>query len=218
MRQEKPYSKGFSKPVLIMALAVGVVLVISAIAFYLVLVRAPAEIAGNVAEEFREFFNFTPRVTIDQTVVIEQSTPIMEVSTLSRNLFVEGRWEDQWVGSTKTVEIRGSFTVKAGFDLREPFIIDITRYGLTIQASLPDPRTLSLEMNTYKIIKDENGWWNRVTDQDREEAFYRLRTAARKAVQDSGILEEARATAKERIREIVQRNGSTVEFWSPLDD
>ena len=218
MRQEKPYSKGFSKPVLIMALAVGVVLVISAIAFYLVLVRAPAEIAGNVAEEFREFFNFTPRVTIDQTVVIEQSTPIMEVSTLSRNLFVEDRWEDQWVGSTKTVEIRGSFTVKAGFDLREPFIIDITRYGLTIQASLPDPRILSLEMNTYKIIKDENGWWNRVTDQDREEAFYRLRTAARKAVQDSGILEEARATAKERIREIVQRNGSTVEFWSPLDD
>ena len=218
MRQEKPYSKGFSKPVLILALAVGVVLVISAIAFYLVLVRAPAEIAGNVAEEFREFFNFTPRVTIDQTVVIEQSTPIMEVSTLSRNLFVEDRWEDQWVGSTKTVEIRGSFTVKAGFDLREPFIIDITRYGLTIQASLPDPRILSLEMNTYKIIKDENGWWNRVTDQDREEAFYRLRTAARKAVQDSGILEEARATAKERIREIVQRNGSTVEFWSPLDD
>ncbi len=108
--------------------------------------------------------------------------------------------------------------MKAGFDLREPFTIDITRFGLTIQASLPEPRILSLEMNTYKIIKDENGWWNRVTDQDREEAFYRLRTAARKAVQDSGILEEARATAKERIREIVQRNGSTVEFWSPLDD
>ena len=91
MRQEKPYSKGFAKPVLITALAVAVVLVASAIAFYLVLVRAPAEIAGNVAEEFREFFNFTPRVTIDQTVVIEQSTPIMEASTLSRNLFVRGQ-------------------------------------------------------------------------------------------------------------------------------
>lgn len=83
---------------------------------------------------------------------------------------------------------------------------------------MPEPRILSLEMNTYKIIKDENGWWNRVTDQDREEAFYRLRTAARKAVQNSGILEEARATAEQRIREIVQRNGSTVEFWSPLED
>ncbi len=218
MPQEKPYSKGFAKPVLITALAVAVVLVASAIAFYLVLVRAPAEIAGNVAEEFREFFNFTPRVTIDQTVVIEQSTPIMEVSTLSRNLFVEDRWEDQWMGSTKAVEIRGSFTVKAGFDLREPFTINITRYGLAIQASLPEPKILSLEMITYKIIKDENGWWNRITDQDREEAFYRLRTAALKAVQDSRILEEAKATAEERIREIVQRNGSTVEFWSLLED
>jgi hypothetical protein len=218
MPQKKSYSKGFSKPVLITALAVGVVLVAGAIAFYLVLVRAPAEIAGNVAEEFREFFNFTPRVTIDQTVVIEQSNPIMEVSTLSRNLFVEDRWEDQWVGSTKTVEIRGSFTLKAGFDLKEPFTINITRYGLAIQAGLPEPRILSLEMNTYDIIKDENGWWNRVSDQDREEAFYRLRTAARKAAEDSGILEEARATAEERIREIVQRNGSTVEFWSPLED
>ena len=148
MPQEKPYSKGFAKPVLITALSVGVVLVASAIAFYLVLVRAPAEIAGNVAEEFREFFNFTPRVTIDQTVVIEQSTPIMEVSTLSRNLFVEDRWEDQWIGSTQAVEIRGTFTVKAGFDLREPFTINITRYGLAIQASLPEPRILSLEMIT----------------------------------------------------------------------
>ena len=73
-------------------------------------------------------------------------------------------------------------------------------------------------MNTYKIINDENGWWNRVTDQDREEAFYRLRTAARNAAEDSGILEEASATAEERIREIVRRNGSTVEFWSPLED
>lgn len=129
MPQKNPYSKSFSRPVLITALAVGVVLVASAIAFYLVLVRAPAEIAGNVAEEFREFFNFTPRVTIDQTVVIEQSAPIMEVSTLSRNLLVEDRWEDQWLGSTKTVEIRGSFTLKAGFDLREPFTINITSMG-----------------------------------------------------------------------------------------
>ncbi len=122
------------------------------------------------------------------------------------------------MGSTKAVEIRGSFTVKAGFDLREPFTINITRYGLAIQASLPEPRILSLEMITYKIIKDENGWWNRISDQDREEAFYRLRTAALNAVQDSGILEEAKATAEERIREIVQRNGSTVEFWSLLED
>ena len=59
---------------------------------------------------------------------------------------------------------------------------------------------------------------DRVTDQDREEAFYRLRTAARNAAEDSGILEEASATAEERIREIVRRNGSTVEFWSPLED
>jgi len=94
----------------------------------------------------------------------------------------------------------------------------VRRLRLAIQASLPEPRILSVEMNICKIIKDENGWWNRVTDQDREEAFYRLRTAARKAAEDSEILEEARATAEERIREIVQRNDSTVEFWSPLED
>lgn len=203
---------------LIVALAVSLVLVSGSIAFYVVFVRAPAEIAGNVAEGFQEFFNFTPRVTIDQTVVIEQNTPIVEVSTVSRNLFIEDRWEDQWLASTKTVEIRGSFTVKAGFDLKEPFTINISRYGRAIQASLPEPKILSVEMNTYDIIRDENGWWNRVTDQDREGAFYRLRTAAQKAAKDSGILEEARVTAKDRIREIVQRNGSTVEFWSPLED
>ena len=64
-------------------------------------------------------------MTINETVVIEQSTPILEVATISRQSLVDHSWSHSWLGSTKSLHIRGTFTAKAGFDLREPFTIDI---------------------------------------------------------------------------------------------
>jgi hypothetical protein len=39
-----------------------------------------------------------------------------------------------------------------------------------------------------------------------------LQSTARAQAESSGMLEEARTSAEQRIKEIVQRNGSTVEF------
>ncbi|MGB2957403.1 MAG: DUF4230 domain-containing protein [Bacteroidota bacterium] len=197
----------------IVGAAVSAILLVGvAVAAYIVLVKAPTDLAQNTADGIRELFNFTPRVSIEQTVVIEQNTPILEVATVSRTITVDHLWSHTWLGSTKTLHLKGVYTGKAGFDLRQPFEVDIRKNPLRVIASLPPPQLLSLQMDRYDILRDESGWWNRISDEDREKAVEELTGTAYSRAEASGILEEARTTAEMRIREIVERNGSTVEF------
>jgi hypothetical protein len=179
---------------------------------YRLLVQAPAELARVTAEGVKSIFNITPRVTINETIVIEQSTPILEVATISRHLLVDHAWSHSWLGSTKSIHLRGTFTAKAGFDLREPFTIDITRSPLTVTARLPEPRLLSVQMDSFVVIADEDGWWNRLTEEDRTEAVTTLQSLGRTRAETSGILDDVRRSAEERIREVVERNGAAVIF------
>jgi hypothetical protein len=200
---------------LVMGVVVLLLLIAAIWSLYAVFIRAPMELAGATAAGVKEMFNFTPRVTVNQTVVIEQSAPIMEVATVARQVMVDHAWSHTWLGSTKSIRLIGTFTAKAGFDLKEPFTIAIEKGPLRVKASLPNPKLLSLTMDSYRIAADESGWWNRVTDADREAAVRDLQNAARSQAEASGILEEARTTAEQRIREIVERNGASVEFIAP---
>jgi hypothetical protein len=179
---------------------------------YFFVVKAPVDLARRTAEGIREVFDFTPRVTLNETVLIAENTPILEVATVSRSLVVRHRWSHTWFGSTKTLELHGSFTAKAGFDLHEPFTIDIRRSPLRVVARMPAPKLLSVQMDSFLVVQDEDGWWNRITEEDRTEAVRTLQARARTQAEVSGILLEARRSAEDRIREVVQRNGDVVEF------
>jgi len=215
MKQAGPKPGRFPWMILVTGLALFGLLASGGLVAYLVLVKAPAELAEKTARGIREIFNFTPEVRIDQTIVIEQNVPILEVATVSRDLFISHGWSHTWLGSTKTIEIQGTFTAKAGFDLHEPFRIDISKYPLRVVAVLPPPRILSLQTNSVRIVRDEDGWWNRVTAEDRASALRDLQTLAMAKARSSGMIEEARHSAEERIREIVRRNGAEVEFPPP---
>jgi len=190
------------------------VLALGALAIYLLLyvplVKMPAELAANTAEAFREIFNLTPRVMIEETVVIEQTSPILELAVSSRTVWVDYSWSHTWLGSTKRLQLRGSFTAKAGFDLQRPFTVRIQRDPLEVRAEMPPAELLSLEMDSYTVVRDESGWWNRLSDADRQEAVRALQRLAREKALTSGLLEEAEASATARIRELLERNGAPV--------
>lgn len=204
---------GFLRKVLLgaaalVALAAGAVVVY--VFFYVPLVKLPSDLAESTAEGFRRVFNLTPRVMIEETVVIEQNTPILEVAVSSRAILVEHAWSHTWLGSTKRIRLRGTFTAKAGFDLRRPFRVQIDRSPLSVEAELPPAELLSLEMDSYAILEDENGWWNRIADIDREEAVRTLYRVARDKALASGLTEEAESSATTRLRELLERNGAPV--------
>lgn len=201
-----------SKGLLFASFASAVLILVGAWSLYSVFVKAPAELAAATAHGIEEFLHVRPKVQIEQTVVIEQTSPIMEFATVSRQMIVDYSWSHTWLGSTKTIRISGVFTAKAGFDLKEPFTITIEKQPLRVDAALPRPKILSLEMTSYRVALDESGWWNRLSGADREAAVRELQATARSQAEGSGILEEAHTSVQTRIREIVEKNGATVRF------
>jgi hypothetical protein len=196
----------------------GAIFLLILLGIYLVVVKTTADVARSLADGIAHSFNFTPQVKIEETVVIEQHTPIAELATVARDLMVEYSWSHQWLGSTKTITLRGTFTAKAGFDLTKPFSLTIHESPLRVHAVMPAPTLLSLQMNSYTILKDESGWWNRISDADREHAVRELQRAAREKAEASGMLAEARATVEQRIKEIAERNGALIHFTYPWQE
>ncbi|MEO8168786.1 MAG: DUF4230 domain-containing protein, partial [bacterium] len=183
-------------------LFIGGALLFVALSMYIVLVKIPTDLASNVAHGMKEMLNFTPQVRINEHVVIEQSVPVAELATISRDLSVDYIWSHQWLGSTKTLALRGTFTAKAGFDLHEPFRVDIQRFPLKVHAIMPPPKILSLQMNSYNVLRDEDGWWNKISAGDRESAVQELQRVAREKAEGSGMLNEAQLSIEQRIKEI----------------
>jgi len=205
-------SGGGVRGVTFLGIAAVLLLIGGTIGAYQLLIQAPAELAHATAEGIRSLFQLTPRVTVNETVVIEQNSPILEIATVARPLLVDHEWSHTWLGSTKTIHVRGTFTAKAGFDLRKPFEIGISSSPLKVTARLPEPQLLSIQMDSFEVLRDENGWWNRLREQDRTDAVTALQSIAREKAELSGILEEVRRSARERIEELVERNGALVEF------
>ena len=179
MNSPAPSSKG--SWLLYAGIGGGVLIVAVAVGLYLTLFKGPADLALATADGIKEVFDFTPRVMIDETVVIQEMAPIVEIAVVERPMLVDYRWTHTWLGSTKALHLQGTFVAKAGFDLREPFTIRIEPELARRERDLPGPRLLSLEMTGYRILEDEPGWWNAISDRDREacgDAVDRDRAAA----------------------------------------
>jgi Protein of unknown function (DUF4230) len=172
-------------------------------------------IAESLAADFDKTFQFTPRISVDSVVVVAENTPVLELVTTQRQLLVRHRWSHTWLHSTKSLELEATFTAKAGFDLAEPFRINIDPRTGSISAELPPPKLLSLGMSDLRVLQDEDGLWNKLTGEDREVAFRALEKKARKTVADSTLLAETRMEAEKRIREVIERTRSTANLATP---
>lgn len=214
MNHDRLESRGV-RSVTIVGIVAILVFLGGTVAAYRLLIVAPAKLAQATADGVKALFQITPRVTVNEVVVIEQNAPILEVATVSRPLLVDHAWSHTWLGSTKSLHVRGVFTAKAGFNFHKPFEINITGNPLKVSARLPAPELLSLQMDSFEVLEDENGWWNRLTEADRTAAVVDLQTVARQKAEASGILQEVERSAEERMRELVERNGALVEFENP---
>jgi hypothetical protein len=197
---------------LIGAIAISLVLATATAAIYVVFYKIPNQLGHAVATSFRSAFNFQPQVTINDLVVLEQSTPIAELAMESKHVFAQHIYQSTWAYSTKTMEMYGVFTAKAGFDLKQPFVVKIQRLPLKIFVKMPQPKLLSLQMDNYHILRDEDGYWNKLDASERESAVTELQKNARQKVLASPLLSEAKTELEKRIREFVAKDGYTVEF------
>ena len=92
-----------------------------------------------------------------------------------------------------------------------PFQVSLDAGKIT--ANLPAPKLLSLEMTSYKVIRDDNGWWNNITSQDRENAINAMQAEAKIKVAKAGLMEEAEAKFREELTEAIKGQ----QFTAPVE-
>ena len=219
-------------PRLILSLALGLTLVVAAIflGLYVLLVKAPAaaanqgyDLARRISQDLERQFHLRPHITVDSHVFIEGDTATLELATVSRRFLHEYTLSHEWAGSTKTLVLRGEFIAKAGYNLREPFSIDISSDGRSVKARLPSPHLLSLEETRESVLQDASGFWNWLTPEDRTAAKNNLLTAARKTMEDSDLTSAAEAGLVLEIerttgRSIVVEHSPSPSSTSPRGD
>ena len=153
----------------------------------------------NLRAAFVDIAHLQPRITINDRVYMEQTTPISELVVLSRRIEVEHELLHTWVGSSKRVKLHGTFIAKAGFDLRKGLSIDIRPDEIIVQ--LPHAQILGIEQQQMDVLAFENGLWNRISGQDVQTELSVLPQLAWKKAAESDLPAEAEKTLQEQLEQ-----------------
>ena len=159
------------------------------------------KVGKDLRDAFIDIAHLQPRITINNRVYVEQTTPVSELVVLSRRIEVEHEFLHTWVGSSKRVKLHGTFIVKAGFDLQQALSIDIRPNEIIVQ--LPHARILGIEQEQVDVLAFENGLWNRISGQDMQSELSNLPELAREKAAESDLPAEAERTLQQQIKERV---------------
>src|SRR5215475_8748346 len=151
---------------------------------------------------FVDMAHLQPRITINDRVYMEQTTPVSELVVLSRRIEVEHELLHTWVGSSKRVKLHGTFIAKAGFDLRKGLSIDIRPNEITVR--LPHAQILGVEQQQVEVLAFENGLWNRISGQDVQSELSVLPELAWKKAAESQLIAEAEENLQQQLEQRIQ--------------
>jgi hypothetical protein len=174
------------------------------------LAEAPSKSLEQTAKAaralFRDFGGFEPEVVIHQTVVHAQSTSTTELALLQKETRHDYEWSHRWMGSMKMVRVKGNYQAKAGFDLREKFVIKLGSSPREVSVELPPARLLSIEQVGPLQFEGESGLWNRLSDEDRQAALNQAKESVRAEILASRFLSEVHAEAWKQLQALAEKH------------
>src|ERR1044071_3748230 len=156
-------------------------------------------IGKELRSAFVDIAHLQPRITINNRVYVEKTTPTSELVVLSRRIEVEHEFLHTWVGSSKRVKLHGTFVAKAGFDLQQNLSIDIRPEEILVQ--LPHAKIFGVEQEHVDVLAFENGLWNRISGEDLQGELSVLPQLAWKKAIESGLPAEAERTLQRQLDE-----------------
>jgi hypothetical protein len=155
------------------------------------------KLGKDLRAAFVDIAHLQPRITINNRVYMEQTTPVSELVVLSRRIEVEHEFLHTWVGSSKRVKLHGTFIAKAGFDLQQNLSIDIRPQEIVVQ--LPHAQILDVEQEQMDVLAFENGLWNRISGADVQNELSLLPQLAREKAAVSGLPEDAERALQQQL-------------------
>ena len=161
-----------------------------------------ADWAGRVRDAVAAVAGMQPRVTVNEQVVFEQARPVLELAVLERDLTVEHETESSWLGSTKRLRVRGVYHVKAGYDLRKDFTVDVSgRDAEVVRLQMPPPRVLSVELKRTEVLTMDNGLWNHLSKDELDTEINGLGLEANLKARQNGVPAEAQRMFVEQLQQ-----------------
>ena len=167
--------------------------------------------AANAVKVFKEALGLTPQVKITSIVTTQKTSEILELSTVEKQFPLEYRYSNTWMGSEKTLVLTGRYRAKAGFDLKD-FALEVDEKTLVVHARFPAAKILSLQLDGYDLNQTDNGWWNKLSQQDQADAVNQMGAEARKAAEKMGIRAEARKALQTKLEEMAAKRGQKWEI------
>lgn len=220
-----------SKATSSLAIGVAIALVIAAVfgGIYFLVWKGPQEVITTTAtttvntanagyDLFKRMSNdayralqFEPKVTIGGETVYGPADPVAEIATASKDFNHTYTYQVDWAGSTKRLEIKGDFTAKAGFPVDGSFTMEISEDGSRVTLQHREPQLLSCEMKKLYVLKDEDGWWNKLQPKEREAAQNELLRRARERALDADLKATATENLLERLRPLQEKYSFAAE-------
>ncbi len=151
----------------------------------------------DLRNAFVDVAHLQPRITINNHVYLEQTTPTTELVVVSRRVQVEHELQHTWAGSAKHVKLHGTFAVKAGFDLRQELSVDVRPDKIAVR--LPHAQILGVEEPRVDVLALENGYWNHISAEDLETELATLPQLAREKALEAGLPAEAERALRQQL-------------------
>ncbi len=158
-------------------------------------------VARDVKNAFVSIAHLQPRITVNNRVYVEQTTPTSELVLVSRQIEVEHEFVHTWMGSSKRVKLHGTFIAKGGFDLRQNVIVDLRPTAILIH--LPHAQVLDVIQDRVEVLAFENGFWNPISAADVQNELSILPQLARQKAAETDLPAEAERSIQQQLEERV---------------
>jgi len=171
----------------------------------------------HVADAFADVLKVHPQITLNQRIILAQTSPIAEFAVVTKEeLVTVGLDENFHVLSfqvpltEKKLTAEATFRLKAGFDLHEPFTVTVDPQTHAVRAAMPHATILSVEQIGDVALHSDDSMLNRISDEDHEAIEKNLLDAAHSAAETSGLTQDAEAQVTQRLTDLLHRNGQTL--------
>jgi hypothetical protein len=168
----------------------------------------------EVRAAFVDIAHLQPRVTINNRVYMEQTSPTSELAVVMRRMEVEHEFVHTWAGSSKRLKLNGTFIAKAGFDLRHNLSIDIRPDEIVVQ--LPHAEILDVAPEKVDVLEFENGFWNRISGEDVQNELSILPQLARQKANETNLPAEAEHALQRQLAERIHAPQPLRLIFTPM--
>lgn len=173
-------------------------------------------------DAFVSVLRVQPQITVNRRVVLTQTAPIAELAVVTKEELVSigftehlEVWSVQVPLTEKKLTAEAVYRIKAGFDLRQPFTVDIDRVTQEVRARMPHAVILSVEQMGPLKFEGDDALLNRVTDTERMQIVNDLNASAHAEAEKSGLKGEAEQQIARRLKELIQHNGQPIQLeWT----